>query len=154
MFSIGRKVIALSFVLVVGALSLSARSSAQDDAEREKYALSNLQSELTTCGAFYLAAEQCLRNTPGQQETADVYRGAANAMLQNAIAMGRSIGMTEDAIVSRFKLLSDDMMNLMQRNCSNIDSLTSRHQERCQAVYKDPQSIAAEYRAKFREGPQ
>jgi hypothetical protein len=106
------------------------------------YAMNALQEEVTVCEAYYAVVGRCV------EEDADLSKqmqSAEDVLEKEAVVVGKSIGMTNDAISSRFSLFLDQDMSLMNNSCVNLPSLLTRHADRCKIVVEHPQIILNEY---------
>jgi hypothetical protein len=65
--------------------------------------------------------------------------------LKDATSIGRSIGMTQDAMASRLSNEMTMMKTLTNSDCVNASSLLNRYAIRCKQVLENPDSILTEY---------
>jgi hypothetical protein len=140
----------IASAVVAAVLWIAAVSSASPQVplqQSERQALNNLQHEMTTCVVFYGIIRQCLINR-GRSEDAQVIQqttAAGDQVLKDAMKIGTSIGMTQDAMASRIRNEMTSMRTLMNEDCINVSSLLSRHAMRCKQVAENPDSVLAEY---------
>ena len=132
----------LSLTLVAMLCLQSSLSSAQSQAEVID-ALNNLQHEMSSCIAYNTIVASCIKST--DPRTAQNYDDAAEHLLILSNKIGRTIGMTQDAMSSRMTLEWRKMDDLIKHDCVNISSLTSRHAFRCKQVTEDGDSVLHEY---------
>jgi hypothetical protein len=129
-------------------LWLTIGASAQDNSQRERQALNNLQHEMTTCVAYFAITRQCVLNRNRPEEDAQLVQQASAAydrLLKEAISIGNVIGITPDAMVSRLHNQTTIMKALINDDCINVASLLSRHGMRCKQVAENPDSVLIEY---------
>ena len=85
--------------------------------EREKLALNNTQHEMTTCAAFSSIMTQCTMNKKWRPEEEAQYQelvAARDQALKDATSLGLKIGMTPDALSSRFGIEVKTMQDLIK----------------------------------------
>jgi 2-keto-4-pentenoate hydratase len=139
--------LAATLALVIG-MTIAIDSASAQVSDRERQALNETQYEMTTCAAFNMFARQCFINRGRISEDAKAIQLATAAMerlLNNAQGIGRSIGMTEDAMTSRLNIEAEAIMTLAKKDCVNFSSLLARYGRRCKQVLDDPDSILIEY---------
>jgi hypothetical protein len=110
----------------------------QQSADPLRSLMSNVHQDMITCVAYFRVVSNCVANTPQRAELAAKYGKVADDLLDKAFLLGRETKISDDAQISRMKLAVNDMMGLMQRDCTNISSLLSRYMDRCTAVANDP----------------
>ena len=110
-------------------------------------ALNNTQHEMTTCAAFSSIMTQCTMNRRRPEEEAQYQElvAARDQALKDATSLGLEIGMTPDALSSRFGIEVKTMQDLIKKDCVNVSSLLSRFAMRCKQVFDNPASILEEY---------
>jgi 2-keto-4-pentenoate hydratase len=139
--------LAATLALVIG-MTITIDSASAQPSNREQQALNEVQYEMTTCAAFNMFARQCFINRGRINEDAKAIQLATTSMqrlLDDAQRIGRSIGMTEDAMASRLNIEAKAMMTLAKNDCVNFSSLLARYGRRCKQVMDDPDSILIEY---------
>lgn len=120
---------------------VTGNASAQD--AKLLSALNNVQSEMSDCVAYYANIKTCVGThdkelSDGTQKTLDV-------LTLMAVKVGRSAGMTSDAMMSRLAMFQDAQRDLIKGNCANMSSLFTRHAERCKKVVQNGDAILDEY---------
>lgn len=130
-------------VVLTAALSFMTTSSLAQTAEEAEVALNNVHHEMVRCIGYNTIVASCLRKRDGA--LADKYDKLAEHLLVLSNQIGQSIGMTEDAMNSRMTLEWSEMDKLIEHNCTNISSLTSRYAYRCKQVIENGDSILMEY---------
>ena len=119
-------------------ISIGSKSFAQTPSDGDLITkLNNIHEEMVTCVAFYKTVSICMDNI-GDHETSQAYTKAAENLLENSIIIGLKIGLSQDAIISRNKLASNYMYNLMEGKCINISSALSRYVNSCPELAKNP----------------
>jgi hypothetical protein len=106
-------------------------------------ALNNVQSEMSECLSYYANIKACVGSqdeglSRGTQKTID-------ALTLMAVKVGRSIGMTQDAMMSRLGMFQKQQRELTQDNCANMSSLYTRHAARCKKVVENGDAVLDEY---------
>jgi hypothetical protein len=61
------------------------------------------------------------------------------------VKLGSSIGMTQDAMLARLKMMQNEQRQLVNNNCVNMSSLFTRKAARCKQVVENGDSILNEY---------
>ena len=107
-------------------------------------ALNNTQHEMTICVAYYKTVSICMDNI-GDKKASQVYTKAAENLLTYSVIIAMEIGLSEDAVISRRKMASEDMYNLMKGQCINISSAMRRYGTSCPELSKDPLKSIAPY---------
>jgi hypothetical protein len=84
-------------------------------------AFNNLQEEMTTCMAYYMFGQACMKDqmTP---ETTQRAAAAFNALNESSFEIGQSLGMTVDAMISRLEMSAGEMRRLTNNSCINFSS--------------------------------
>jgi hypothetical protein len=112
--------------------------------ERAKLALNNTQHEMTECSAYYTVMRRCIgseRNPKLYEDTSELI----TRLNELAFKTGRSVGMTQDAMLSRLRMSLEGQMSLINYDCVNVSSLMSRYADRCKFVAERPDEVLAEY---------
>ena len=130
-----KAIFALVFVIV------STRAFAQDD--KMQAALNNVQSEMSECMSYYSLVKECV-GTKDQTLAAQTQKTVA-VLSNRLVELGSSIGMTQDAMLARLKMMQDEQRQLVNNNCVNMSSLFTRKAARCKQVVENGDSILDEY---------
>ncbi|MBI1866825.1 MAG: hypothetical protein HYS06_00750 [Methylocystis sp.] len=130
---------------VLFGVTTSFPSEAQDTEAKTLKAMNNLHSEMLVCIAYYSIVKQCLAKRDPRDPLSDETEKVIDHLTSFSTKIGKSIGMTEDAMLSRLKIQIDLQMSLIQNNCVNISSLLSRHGEQCKQVVENGDSVLLEY---------
>ena len=135
----------LRFILaLVVLLPVPSAALAQgDQAQRLQNAMNNVQQEMMECAAYYITVGTCI----GKQDakTAEGLQKIGGDFIERGGMLAKEIGMTEDAVASRFKMAHQDQLNLIKKDCVNISSLMSRYQDRCELIWRDFKAVVNEY---------
>lgn len=135
MFKAGVVGVVLPMFLLIG------DASAQN--EKLANALNNVQSEMSECIAYYTNVAVCIKGRDAA--LSDSTQKTIDALTLTAVKLGRSIGMTQDAMMSRLTMYQGQQRELVQNNCANMSSLFTRHAARCKQVVENGDSILDEY---------
>lgn len=108
-----------------------------------RYAMNELQGEMITCVAYYRIGKECLGDK--EPQLSRDMQTSTDHLIDLSGRVGKAIGLTDDAMLSRLKLSMKEQMSLMNNNCINIASLLERHAMRCKKVVQDADAILAEY---------
>jgi hypothetical protein len=135
-------------VLVGGTAMLLAMAtlpaSAQNERERMIDALNNVQGEMVACMAYYSIVKQCFAQEPDRtlyDQTSQIF-DRLNGL---SVKVGKTIGMTADAMLARLQMNLDEQMQLTGKSCLNISSLFVRYSDRCKQVVENADSILLQY---------
>jgi hypothetical protein len=137
----------LLLIIVVGA-------AAQTTTDNSVIAKNNLQSEITACRVYYAIVESCLpdsANAPTENdrkqsiETKQKLDIIVKNLSSKSAELGRSIGMTEEAMLSRLQMSLTEQQKILNASCVNLTTLYDRYGERCKVVNEDPESVLKEY---------
>jgi hypothetical protein len=126
-------------------------ASAQDDPQSKDFiaVFDDVHFEIANCAAYYAITQQCFSGSDKQSES---YRKEVDAIIgilnKASFEIGSKIGMTQDAMLSRFKMVLDEHKKHLAGSCVNLSSLYVRHANRCKQVAENPMSIVSEYMAK------
>lgn len=115
--------------------------------DKEITAWNNVQEELTGCTAVWHFAKTCAP----ENATEDELRRVDHIITQFtglALSIGSNIGMSQDAMLSRFKMAIEDQAAMTEGKCINFPSLMARHMTRCKSIAENPQAAFREYMAK------
>lgn len=117
------------------ALVLLSNIGAAND-QNEKLALNNLQSKLSQCSVYYALAVECMGDN--NLETKNAAITATNKLNVSSIKIGREAGMSDDAMLSRAIIHSDQFAQLLAESCTNFSSAIVRYGETCRIAVKNP----------------
>jgi hypothetical protein len=111
---------------------------------KEVTAWNNVQEEITQCAAFWQFFRAC---TPEgvKNEDAEQAERIAKYFSDLAVDIGVKIGMTQDAMVSRLKMVMEDQAKLTKGKCVNFSSLGARYTARCKALGEHPETVFLQY---------
>ena len=98
---------------------------------------------MSTCIAYQMLVQECVQKQ--DPELGVEYATLTEHLIRFAVEIGSTIGMTEDAMTSRITNEQGQMRALIQNNCVNISSLSSRHALRCKQLVEDSDSVLREY---------
>ena len=98
------------------------------------------------CSIYYKISANCL--DPKKDKTLiSKMNSVSQEIFERGYELGKSIGMTQDAIVSRSLIESENMKELIEGNCINISSILNRYGKYCKIVYENPEVIFKKYTA-------
>jgi hypothetical protein len=129
-------------ILILIALSFAGFEASAQDA-KTLTALNNVQHEMTVCVSYYSIVKSCAGN---QDEGLSVHtQKTVDVLTARLIKLGGTIGMTQDAMLSRLKTAQDEQQGLINNNCVNMSSLYQRHAARCKLVTENGDAVLDEY---------
>jgi hypothetical protein len=128
-------------VIFAVAILMSSGAFAQD--EKTQAALNNVRSEMSECMSYYSLVKECV-GTKDQTLAAQTQK-TVEVLSSRLVRLGSSIGMTQDAMLARLKMMQDEQRQLVNNNCVNMSSLFSRKAARCKQVVENGDSILDEY---------
>jgi hypothetical protein len=123
-------------------LSLMVPATAQTD-EQVNQALNNVQHEASTCIAYYTIVQVCIEKD--DPDLGEKLAETRKYLIDFAMKVGDTVGMTNDAMVSRVLIEQQRMQSLVRKDCVNISSLLARHAYRCKQVVENGDSVLLEY---------
>lgn len=130
-----KTVFAIAFVFV------SSGAFAQD--EKMQAALNNVQSEMSECMSYYSLVKECV-GTKDPTLAAQTQK-TVEVLTSRLVKLGSSIGMTQDFMLARLKMMQNEQRELVNNNCVNMSSLFTRKAARCKQVVENGDSILDEY---------
>lgn len=121
--------------------SVSTTSAQQTPAQRRTSL--NIHGELMQCSPYFELLAACMRtrpDAPGAETRARDLQSRAVDFKELAIRIGLGIGLTQDAITSRYRFNMEEMIRLTAgQPCENLASLMSRWQAMCVEYSTDPE---------------
>jgi hypothetical protein len=104
------------------------------------WALNELSSEMTECGQYFLVSWACFKDfpSPQAQASANVYRQASDQISTMALQIGRTVGLSDEAIGARMRLANESLTNDINKNCTNISILQERYSTFCKSLNQQP----------------
>jgi hypothetical protein len=107
--------------------------------ENEIRAVNALSAELLECSVYFTITVQCVRGHPDPSvpriiENFEEMSKKAGVM---SIQVGKIVGVTDAAVGSRMKLITNEMMKSMNNDCVNIAVLLERYTNFCQRLLQD-----------------
>jgi hypothetical protein len=138
-----RYLLQIVFTLVL----LLAPARAQEPAltPQQLTAFNNVQEEYTRCHAYFQTLIACA--SPAMKSEAELrIKPTAKVFGDTAVAIGRKIGMTQDAMEQRLRRVFNDQKELTNNNvCLNLDSLMARLAARCKELGEHPEKLLGDY---------
>jgi hypothetical protein len=130
-------------VIAAACLLVSSAAFAED---KTIDALNNLQMEMTVCAAYYNQVKACVGP---QSETLNVStQKTIDLLTKQLLNVGKTINISQDAMLSRLQMAQDDQNKLLKGDCINMASLFTRHAERCKVVVENADLVLNEYMSK------
>jgi hypothetical protein len=107
-------------------------------------ALNNVQMEYTTCIVYFTKLLKC---SPKEMEAESTRQltPTIRKFVDMASQIAATIGLTDDAVGSRFKMVADEQNQVTKDSCINFSSLYNRHGQRCKKLGEEGDSIYDEY---------
>jgi hypothetical protein len=118
---------------------ITAAVHAQSKADTD-WATNELSSEMIECGQYFLVSWACFTDfpNPDAEAAANDYRAASDRISQLAFQVGKSVGLTEQAVASRMRLANDSLNKTINKNCTNISILQERYATFCKNLTQRP----------------
>jgi len=131
---------AIAFLMISG----SAFAQSNKLSEKEITAWNSVQYEMTQCAALWQFLRACV---PENAKAEDVRHAeqVAKYFSELAVTTGLRIGMTQDAMNSRLKMVMEDQAKLIEGKCVNFSSLAIRYLDRCKALGEHPETMFQEH---------
>jgi hypothetical protein len=138
-----KKIILAALLLTL--MSIRSVCVAEEMPDNVKSAASNFQYELTTCLAFFSISNECVKLDAKNDIKLEK---VINELNDHAVDFGKSIGMTDDAILARVALQISEQKKLINSDCTNLASLLARYTDRCKRIYNHPDEVMKEFMGK------
>jgi hypothetical protein len=116
-----------------GVMCLMATAAAPQSKTDTDWATNELSSEMIECGQYFLTFWACFREFPSQQAqaTANTYRQASDQISQRAFEIGKSVGLSVEALAARMRLANESLSKEINKNCTNFSVLQERYGTFC-----------------------
>jgi hypothetical protein len=131
----------VAWIAVLLPFFVTGNASAQD--AKLALALNNVQSEMFDCLAYYANIKACVGTE--DKELSEGTQKTLDALTLMAGKVGRSAGMTPDAMMSRLAMFQAEQRELLKGSCANMSSLFTRHAARCKKVVQNGDAILDEH---------
>ncbi|WP_198371397.1 hypothetical protein [Roseomonas rosulenta] len=130
--------------IVFGLLTLLwGPNAAAQQTPAQRQAGLNIHGELMQCAPFFELLAVCMRtrpDVPASEATARSYQSRAADFQDLGARIGLGLGLTPDAIASRYRMNMETMIRLTeQQPCENLASLMSRFQSMCSEYSSNPE---------------
>jgi hypothetical protein len=130
-------------ICIVGFLLASSPAFTEDNTVD---ALNNLQMEITVCAAYYGQVKACVG--PQNEALSVSTQKTIDLLTKQLFNVGKTIGVSQDAMLSRLQMAQDEQNELLKGDCINMASLFTRHADRCKIVVEHSDVILNEYMSK------
>jgi hypothetical protein len=120
------------FAWCLVSITASAQSNKAD-------AVNELTGEMLECSIYYIISANCIEGHPDPDapELVKTYKGLANDIAVLAISIGKSVGVSEDAVNARLGLISKNLMGSIGNKCVMINVLFDRYDNFCKQLAKN-----------------
>jgi hypothetical protein len=127
-------------LFAVSACIVVATAHAQSTKDDKDWATNELSSEMTECGQYFLVSWACFKDFPSTraEAAAKVNRAASDQISELALRVGKSIGMSEQAVAARARLANDTLNKEINNNCANLSILQERYANFCKKLSRRP----------------
>jgi hypothetical protein len=121
-------------VVWISIMTTGALSQTLSDAETR--AVNELSGEMLECSVYFLISATCLQGNPDPRipQIIKDLNGQAAKIGGLGITTGRLVGITDEAVGARAKLMRADMMKSLNNNCINIATLLEKYNNFCQLL--------------------
>lgn len=105
----------------------------------EGTALNEISGEMLECSVYFQIAASCVRGHPDPNVPKLIADLKARSEKIGILGMkiGRTVGVTDDAVAARMKLMNVDMMKRLNNNCTNISILLERYSDFCKQLVEN-----------------
>src|SRR5258707_520167 len=102
--------------------------------------------EMTVCAVYYSQVKACVG---GESEALSVStQKTVDWLTKQMFNVGKTLGVSQDAMLSRLQMAQDDQNKLLKGDCINMASLFTRHADRCKIVVENADVVLKEYMGK------
>lgn len=106
--------------------------AAQAESQAEAARRANAANDFAECAAFAMVAAECLKSTPGtDSKTISEMESTSYRLIEISAALSN-----EKTALARIELSSRDMLQAIEKDCSNISRIIVTHGERCKPYAK------------------
>jgi hypothetical protein len=114
--------------------------------EKEIDAWNHVQKDVITCVAYFNFGKACVPKNAKPDELKHMDQ-MIDKMNDLALAIASRIGAKDraDEMFSRVRQAMKEQADLTERSCTNFTLLTTRYQDRCNSLGKDPEASFREY---------
>jgi hypothetical protein len=132
--------------IVAWIIIMTASASAQNSSDAEGRAVNEISGELLECSVYFLVTAFCLQGNPdpGIPQLIKDLNAQASKIGTLAITIGRSVGVTDEAVGARSKLMNAEMMKKLNNNCTNIAVLLEKYSNFCKQLTENADPRLAE----------
>jgi hypothetical protein len=136
-----KQILVASWVII---LTTGAFTQPLSDAETR--AVNELSGEMLECSVYFLVSATCLEGNPDPRipQMIKNLNEQASKIGQLAITTGRIVGVTDEAVGARMKLMRDDLLKRLNNNCTNIATLLEKYTNFCKALTENADPRLAE----------
>jgi hypothetical protein len=128
-----RKVTALSALV-----TLAAFPAAAQDPKAMQQKLNNLAHEHLICAAYANISAVCLIQKNGENDPAGQhYKELTGTLMERGFQIGGIAGVSFNASKARFEMANQEMMEKIEKNCSNFSILMQEHLDACVSLYNE-----------------
>jgi len=131
----------LKVISVVAVFAFATTSVAQNaPSDPAASALNELSMELMECSVYFLTVSTCVSQFPDPRAPDAVrsYRKAADDMGTLAANVGAPVGVSTRALLARQKMVYDDIMASIDKNCVNVSVPMERYNKFCKQLSTNP----------------
>jgi hypothetical protein len=123
--------------IIICLITAVVQAQSKSDAD---WATNELSSEMIECGQYFLVSSACFKEfpSPSVEAAANDYRAASDRISQLALQIGKTVGLTEEALGSRMRLANGSLNKAINKNCVNISILLERYATFCKMLTQRP----------------
>ena len=132
----------VAWIIIMTTVALAQNPSYAD----EKRAINEVSGELLECSVYFLTTAFCVQGHPDPSvpQLIKDYNAQASKTGTLAITIGRSVGVTDEAVGARSRLMHADMMKKLNNNCTNISVLLEKYSNFCKQLTENADPRLAE----------
>ena len=122
-----------AFFVVLPLFSVCAQTS---DTKPSRQELNDLQYDFTECAVYFRIAEEGVSRKPNSAEETRNLSRYSKRMKEAAMELGDNIGISSNAVVSRFELVKEQQVDMIDGDLVNISVLINKYNDNCASMVK------------------
>ena len=126
-------------IVVLGLLWCNNILAQTNEEKRNAYIFNNLSLEYTECQHYFLIASEAVKTNNPDSDLIKIYLQNSKLSGDLAFNYGTEAGMTVEAMLSRTKLIVNEMLKSMNNSYVNISVLINKYGQNCKSMLETPE---------------